>query len=60
MRHSFKNDLYLNIFKESMVSGGGAVVKNPPTDAGAAGDPGLIPAEKVPGGVSGKALQYSC
>ena len=40
---------------------GGSVVKNPPTNAGAAGDVSLIPgAERRPGGGSGNPLWYSC
>ena len=38
-----------------------AVVKNPPANAGAAGDVGLIPeSERSPGGRNGNPLQYSC
>ena len=40
---------------------GGSVVKNPPADAGNAGDVGLIPgSQKFPGGENGNPLQYSC
>ena len=40
---------------------GGAVMKNPPDDAGAAGDVGLIPGSgRAPGEGSGNLLQYSC
>ena len=40
---------------------GGAVVKNPPANAGGAGDPGLIPGSgRFPGGGNGNPLQYSC
>ena len=40
---------------------GALVVKNPPTRAGDAGDPGLIPgSERSPGGGNGNLLQYSC
>ena len=39
---------------------GALVVKNPPTRAGDAGDPGLIPgSERSPGGGNGNLLQYS-
>ena len=39
---------------------GGSVVKNPPTNAGAAGDVSLIPgAERFPGGGNGNPLWYS-
>ena len=37
------------------------VVKNPPANAGDAGDPGSIPgSERSPGGEHGNPLQYSC
>ena len=40
---------------------GGSVVKNTPTNAGAAGNVSLIPgAERPPGGGSGNPLWYSC
>ena len=40
---------------------GGAVVKNPPADAGHARDEGLIPGlGRSPGGGNGTPLQYSC
>ena len=40
---------------------GGAVVKNPPANAGGAGHPGLIPGSgRFPGGGNGNPLQYSC
>ena len=40
---------------------GGSVVKNPPADAGNAGDVGSIPgSQKFPGGENGNPLQYSC
>ena len=39
---------------------GALVVKNPPTNAGDAGDPDLIPgSERSPGGGHGNPLQYS-
>ena len=39
---------------------GGAVVKNPPTNAGDAGDVGLIPGSgRSPGVENGNPLQYS-
>ena len=42
-------------------SPGGAVVKNPPSDAGHARDEGSIPGlERSPGGGNGTPLQYSC
>ena len=40
---------------------GGSVVKNPPANAGGAGDMGLIPGwEGSPGVGNGNPLQYSC
>ena len=40
---------------------GGRVIKNPPANAGAAGDVGSIPgSERVPGGGHGNPFQYSC
>ena len=40
---------------------GGAVVKNPPANAGDTGDAGLIPGlERSPGVGNGNRLQYSC
>ena len=40
---------------------GGAMVKNLPANAGAAGDMGSIPGlRRSPGGGNGKPLQYSC
>ena len=40
---------------------GALVVKNPPTNAGDAEDPDLIPgSERSPGGGNGNLLQYSC
>ena len=37
------------------------VLKNPPANAGDAGDPGLIPGwGRCPGGGRGNPLQYSC
>ena len=40
---------------------GGRVGKNPPANAGAAGDVGSIPgSERVPGGGHGNPLQYFC
>ena len=40
---------------------GGSVVKNPPTNAGAAGDTASIPgSRRSPGGGNGNPLQYSC
>ena len=40
---------------------GGTVVKNPPENAGGAGDTGLIPGSgSSPRGGNGKPLQYSC
>ena len=42
-------------------SPGGTVVKNPPADAEAAGDRGLIPgSRRFPGGGHGNPLQCSC
>ena len=39
----------------------GTVVKNPPANAGAAEDLGLIPgSERAPAGGNGNPLQYSC
>ena len=39
----------------------GSVVKNPPADAGGAGDMGLTPGwRRSPGGGHGSPLQYSC
>ena len=39
----------------------GTVVKNPPANAGAAGDLGLIPGSgRAPAGGNGNSLQYSC
>ena len=39
----------------------GAVVKNPPTNAGDARDVGLIPGSgRFPGVENGNSLQYSC
>ena len=44
-----------------MGSPGGAVVKNPPTNAGASGDVGSIPASgRSPGVRKGNLLQHSC
>ena len=39
---------------------GGAVAKNSPARAGDAGDVGLIPVGKIPGGGNGSLLQDSC
>ena len=40
---------------------GGSVVKNPPANAGDAGDTGLIiELGRSPGGGNGNSLQYSC
>ena len=40
---------------------GGAVMKNPPANAGATGDAGLVPGwGRCPGGGNGNPLQYSC
>ena len=40
---------------------GGSVVKNPPANAGATGDVGLIPGlGRSPGGGNSYPLQYSC
>ena len=40
---------------------GGTVVKNPPGNAEATGDVGLIPGSgRSPGGVNGNPLQYFC
>ena len=40
---------------------GGAVVKNPPANAGDTGDTDLIPgSERSPGGGDDNPLQYSC
>ena len=40
---------------------GGAVIKNPPANAGDTGDAALIPRSgRSPGGRNGKPLQYSC
>ena len=40
---------------------GGAVVKNPPANAGDAGDMGSIPRSEIsPEGGNGSPLQYSC
>ena len=40
---------------------GGSVIKNPPANAGGAGDLGLIPGSgRSPGGGHGNPLQYSC
>ena len=40
---------------------GGSVVKNPPANAGATGDAGLIPGlGKFPGAGNSNPLQYSC
>ena len=40
---------------------GGSVVKNPPANAGDAGDKAWIPGSgRSPGGGRGNALQYSC
>ena len=40
---------------------GGSKVKNPPANAGATGDTGLIPGSgRSPGGGNGNPLQYSC
>ena len=42
-------------------SPGGAVVKNPPANAGGARDAGSIPGSgRSPGGGNGNPLQYSC
>ena len=42
-------------------SSGGAVVKNPPANAGGAGDAGLIPGSgRSPGGGNGNSRLYSC
>ena len=42
-------------------SPGGAVVKNPPTNAGASGDVGSIPGSgRSPGVRKGNPLQHSC
>ena len=39
----------------------GAVVKNPPANAGDTGDAGSIPGSgRAPGGGNGNPLQYSC
>ena len=44
-----------------MGSPGGAVVKNPPTNAGASGDLGSIPGSgRSPGVRKGNPLQHSC
>ena len=52
----FANDVYS---KEDFP--GGTVVKNPPPNAGDAGDVGLIPGlGRSPGGRNGNPLQYSC
>ena len=43
------------------VDSNGAVVKNSPANAGAAGDTSLTPGEgKSPGGGDGNTLQHSC
>ena len=40
---------------------GGSVVRNPPTNVGAAGDAGLIPGSgRSPGGGNGNPFQFSC
>ena len=40
---------------------GGSMLKNPPANARAAGDSGLIPGlGRSPGGRNGNPLQYSC
>ena len=39
---------------------GGAVVKNPPANAGDARDMGSIPTGRSPGAGNGNLLQYSC
>ena len=49
--------------KARSISGfpGGSVVKNPPANAGDAGDSGLIPAlGRSPGGENANPLQYYC
>ena len=49
--------------KARSISGfpGGSVVKNPPANAGDAGDSGSIPAlERSPGGENASPLQYYC
>ena len=44
-----------------MCQHGGSVVKNPPVNAGDAGDMGLIPGSgRCPRGGNGNPLQYSC
>ena len=55
--------LILAVSVQSPVLGfpGGSVVKNPPANAGAAGDMGSIPElERSPGGGNGNPLQYFC
>ena len=55
--------LILAVSVKSPVLGfpGGSVVKNPPANAGAAGDMGSIPElERSPGGGNGNPLQSPC
>ena len=54
---------YLNFREVTLVTGfpGGSVVKNPPTNAGYAGDVGSVPGSgRSPGEGNGNPLQYSC
>ena len=55
-------NLYL-LFCQLTLEGfpGGAVLKNPPTNSGNAGDMGSIPESgRSPGGGNGNPFQYSC
>ena len=57
------NKSKVNLPKARSISGfpGGSVVKNPPANAGDAGDSGSIPGlGRYPGGGNGNPLQYTC
>ena len=57
----FYNILFFVFLYSLMGFPGGSVLKNPPDNAGDAGDSGLIPGSgRFPGGGNGNPLPYSC
>ena len=60
LKASFRNGIH-DFLASRLGFPGGPVVKNPPANAGALGDTGLIPWwGRLPGEGNGKSLQHSC
>ena len=60
-QNSFMSNIIMGFGSWVLGFPGGSVVKNPPANAGDAGDMGSIPESgSFPGVESGKLLQYSC